>query len=101
MGEHSPVDALVPSIVAEYSIVQGVEESFSAAPSENHSPGWSRLEWDTDDRITAACTASYGNALRLIADSDNSVLWFEQYGSDWIKGEGTTHPIYTCPWTDL
>ncbi|KAJ8072374.1 hypothetical protein PM082_015933 [Marasmius tenuissimus] len=87
MGEHSPVDALVPSIVAEYSIVQGVEEGFSATPLDSGSPGWSRLEWDIDDRILSACTRSHENALRIIADSDASVLWFEHYGSDWIKGE--------------
>jgi hypothetical protein len=33
MGEHSPVDALVPSIVTEYAIVQGVsDDSYISSP---------------------------------------------------------------------
>ncbi|KAL0574990.1 hypothetical protein V5O48_006978 [Marasmius crinis-equi] len=92
MGEHSPVDALVPSIVAEYSIVQGVDEDFSAAPSDSRATGWARLDWDIDEKIVSACATSHENALRLIADSDDSVLWFENYGTSWMKGEAGLSP---------
>ncbi|KIL67534.1 hypothetical protein M378DRAFT_122548 [Amanita muscaria Koide BX008] len=83
-GEHSPCDALVPSIVAEYGIVQGVDvnafsNSFAAAT------GWERLVWVTDDKILNDCTAAEESASKLMKDSDDSVLWFKEYGTDWIK----------------
>ncbi|KAF9267867.1 carnitine acetyltransferase [Marasmius fiardii PR-910] len=91
MGEHSFCDALVPSIVAEYSIVQGVGQNFTASPPQNlpsSDSGWARLDWEIDDRIASACEEARANALRLIENSDDSVLWFERYGSDWMKGQG-------------
>ncbi|KAF8071839.1 acyltransferase ChoActase/COT/CPT [Lyophyllum atratum] len=86
-GEHSPCDALVPSIVAEYGIVQGVDESaFGGNLDEKDPGGWERLDWVTDDKIKKECDAAYATAVKLINDSDDSVLWFEGYGTDWIKG---------------
>ncbi|KAG2018014.1 carnitine acetyl transferase [Coprinopsis cinerea AmutBmut pab1-1] len=90
-GEHSPCDALVPSIVAEYGIVQGVEvEQFaegvkpsSAAPSNE--PMWERLDWVADDRIWKESDAARQRANQIMNNSDDSVLWFTDYGTDWIK----------------
>lgn len=86
-GEHSPCDALVPSIVAEYGIVQGVDESaFSGALDERDPGGWERLDWVTDEKIQKECVEAHVRAVKIIDDSDDSVLWFEGYGTDWIKG---------------
>jgi len=52
-GEHSPVDALVPSIVAEYGIVQGVDtEAFDLLGTGNRvdGDGWERLDWVADEK---------------------------------------------------
>jgi carnitine O-acetyltransferase len=97
MGEHSPVDALVPSIVADYAVSQSiVPEAFSLPePSPFFSDrdlgitGWERLDWVTDDRIKAECNVAESRARALIVDSDDSVLWFSDYGADWIKSIGT------------
>ncbi|KAI9440018.1 hypothetical protein H4582DRAFT_2075371 [Lactarius indigo] len=50
--------------------------------------GWERLDWVTDARIEAECTAAESRAKSLIADSDDSVLWFSDYGVEWITSIG-------------
>lgn len=92
-GEHSPCDALVPSIVEEYAIVEGVnaaafEEGSSGSFGDVDTGGWERLDWVADDRIRKECTAAQARAAKIIVDSDDSVLWFSGYGTDWIKGIG-------------
>ena len=110
MGEHSPVDALVPSIVADYAVSQSiVPETFSLPePAPFFSDrdlditGWERLDWVTDERIKAECIVAESRARALIADSDDSVIWFSDYGADWIKSIGTPGipPLigYTLTW---
>ncbi|KAG6813949.1 hypothetical protein H0H92_005204 [Tricholoma furcatifolium] len=86
-GEHAPCDALVPSIVAEYAIVQGVDDAaFEGSLVGSDPGGWERLDWVADDKIRQECDAAYTRAVKIIEDSDDSVLWFEGYGTDWIKG---------------
>jgi Choline/Carnitine o-acyltransferase len=109
MGEHSPVDALVPSIVADYAVSQSiVPEAFSLPEPPFSSDrdldiiGWERLDWVTDERIKAECIVAESRARVLIADSDDSVLWFSDYGADWIKSIGTPgvppHIGYMLTW---
>src|SRR6267142_1178619 len=98
MGEHSPCDALVPSIVADYAVTQSIiPESFSSpepppfcSERDVAATGWERLDWVTDTRIEAECIAAESRAKALIADSDDGVLWFSDYGTDWIKSIGTS-----------
>jgi len=93
-GEHSPVDALVPSIVTEYAIVQGVlDDSYVLSPEavsgESPTPnGWRSLEWVTDDRIEREIRGAEEKAKAIIADSDDNVFYFSVYGADWIKVHG-------------
>jgi hypothetical protein len=95
-GEHSPVDALVPSIVAEYALVQAVDgDAFpSAVPPPLRDAvvegvqGWRMLEWVTDEKIENECATAEERAAKVIDDSDDSVLWFEEYGSEWVKDVG-------------
>ncbi|RXW22817.1 hypothetical protein EST38_g3021 [Candolleomyces aberdarensis] len=98
-GEHSPCDALVPSIVAEYTIVQGVELSEFTEDKAVHpqgvdasEPSWERLDWVSDEHIQKECTAARGRALKIVENSDDSVLWFDDYGTDWIKTIGNFSP---------
>lgn len=97
MGEHSPCDALVPSVVAEYAIVQGIEgEAFDSPDPEvdfadeanGKGEGWERLDWVTDGYIAKECVEAEKRAKEIIADSDDSVLWFAEYGADWMKSIG-------------
>ncbi|KAI0091303.1 acyltransferase ChoActase/COT/CPT [Irpex rosettiformis] len=99
IGEHSPVDALVPSILADYAVVQGIEEdSFGPlnASIEAADPttcvGWQRLDWTVDDHIRQECIAAEERARVIVEDSDDSVLWFDHYGADWIKTEARLSP---------
>ncbi|PPQ99150.1 hypothetical protein CVT24_009340 [Panaeolus cyanescens] len=90
-GEHSPVDALVPSIVAEYGVVEGVDvkafEHREGCPPED-GKGWERLDWVADDKIWKECEQAKRRAEAIIQDSDDSVLWFDGYGTEWIKNFG-------------
>lgn len=98
-GEHSPVDALVPSIVTEYAIIQGVlDDSYISSPEvvSGESPisnGWRGLEWVTDDRIEREFGEAGGRAKAIIADSDDSVFYFSAYGADWIKTQSQPRHI--------
>jgi len=93
IGEHSPVDALVPSIVTEYAIAHGVlDDSYISSPeavsSESPTPnGWRGLEWVTDDRIEREFRGAEERAKAIIADSDDNVFHFSGYGADWIKAQ--------------
>ena len=102
-GEHSPVDALVPSIVADYAVVEGLDEAqfeeskagasgLQSSRSENAAQacGWRRLDWVVDDHIIAECKKAEHKLRSVVKDSDDSVLWFDAYGTEWIQGHGMT-----------
>ncbi|KAK7050876.1 hypothetical protein VNI00_004988 [Paramarasmius palmivorus] len=94
-GEHSPCDALIPSIVAEYSVVQGVDPSLEVHPHHalaDSDQGWSRLDWDVDDVVSSAIVVARKDAERIVQDSDSSVLWFETFGADWIRNDAKLSP---------
>ncbi|KAK0223286.1 acyltransferase ChoActase/COT/CPT [Armillaria fumosa] len=94
MGEHSPCDALVPSIVAEYGIIQGIDESQfeDASPLPPRGQRWDRLDWVADDFIKKECVKAKERADKIIENSDDSVFWFSEYGTDWIKGVAKLSP---------
>ncbi|KAH7913563.1 acyltransferase ChoActase/COT/CPT [Hygrophoropsis aurantiaca] len=97
MGEHSPCDALVPSIVADYAVVQEIDPSaFSASqPCMELEPavaGWERLDWIVDNKIETECLAAEERAKALIQNSDDSAFWFTEYGADWIKDVAKLSP---------
>lgn len=104
MGEHSPVDALVPSIVADYSLSADIEsdtewaplEPFESATASSAPRGWERLDWEIDDHIVQECVQAENRAKAVIADSDDDVLLFAHYGTDWIKGKGKPLTFSVC-----
>ncbi|KAI0784600.1 acyltransferase ChoActase/COT/CPT [Abortiporus biennis] len=90
MGEHSPCDALIPSIIAEHAVVQGIEDDAfppigSINPEETTGMGWKRLDWTTDSEIDKACEEAEGRAKKIVDDSDDGALLFKDYGADFIK----------------
>lgn len=89
MGEHSPCDALVPSIVCEYGVVQGViSDSFSSSSSNEDVRGWERLDWKVDSYIEGEIQRVERETEELVGNSDDEGLWFGEYGADWIKNVG-------------
>ena len=81
----------MPSILAEYAVVQEIDED-SFGPLHNElrvleyaaTTGWRRLDWIVDDHIRQECVAAEERAKVVAEDSDDSVLWFNEYGAEWI-----------------
>ena len=83
----------MPSIVAEYGLIESVDvASFdsqtSDTPNHNNEPGWERLDWIGDDQIVWECNTATERANAIIDNSDDSVLHFRKFGSNWIKNFG-------------
>ena len=80
MGEHSPVDALVPSIVADYSLAEDVDPEWTMDPLEETGrmeERWGeRLEFVMDERVRKECARAEERAAADIMDSDDDVHWF-------------------------
>lgn len=84
----------MPSIVAEYAVVEGVDHGMFSGALGSVQPslvGWRRLDWVTDEKVEKECRDAEERAREIVLDSDDSVLWFEEYGADWIKQIGEYH----------
>ena len=92
MGEHSPCDALVPSIVCEYGVVQGVDSFSFSSSSDGDAVGWERLDWKVDSYIEKEIRRVERETEELVGNSDDEELWFTDYGADWIKNAGRCPP---------
>ncbi|OSX58854.1 hypothetical protein POSPLADRAFT_1151685 [Postia placenta MAD-698-R-SB12] len=95
IGEHSPCDALVPSIVAEYAVVQSIEQdAFGPFPgvTPHQVQGWERLDWVVDEHVERECITAEARAKAIVEDSDDGILWFDAYGTDWIKNTARLSP---------
>ncbi|GFZ49784.1 hypothetical protein JCM24511_07187 [Saitozyma sp. JCM 24511] len=97
MGEHSPVDALIPSIAVEYVLGEPVDESkftttSSSAAEGSSGKGWERLDWVVDEGIKTEIEECQGRNRKLIEDSDASQLWWGEYGVEWIKKHAKQSP---------
>ncbi|GAA97179.1 hypothetical protein E5Q_03855 [Mixia osmundae IAM 14324] len=89
MGEHSPCDALIPSIVCDYALAEGCgKESAPAKPSSD----FARIRWKTDEGTLADIKAAEAVVDGLVKDSDGQMLWFDEYGVDWIKKSAKQSP---------
>ncbi len=88
MGEHSPVDALVPSIVADWALEVPIDaREFAPAPSRldlERETDLVRLNWEIDQHILDQCEAAYSRVEAIVKDSDARELWFNEYGAKWI-----------------
>lgn len=107
VGEHSPCDALIPGIIADYMLAEGMGKP-KGPPKRTlvaHRDGTGskndtedkitledleikRLEWTTDDKIDQAITQAEETVKALVEDSDGLMLWYDDYGANWMKREG-------------
>ncbi|WVQ84423.1 hypothetical protein IAT38_006575 [Cryptococcus sp. DSM 104549] len=96
MGEHSPVDALIPSIVTEYVLAEPVDDQvFKQAAKEAGGSavgGWERQDWVVDEQIEAEIEGVKVKNQKLIDDSDASQLWWGEYAVEWIKKNAKVSP---------
>jgi carnitine O-acetyltransferase len=88
MGEHSPVDALIPSIAVEYVLAKPMERTQGAVEKRPEGQGWKALEWKTDEEMDGEIDQAQRRAQKIVGDSDASQLWWNEYGTDWIKKHG-------------
>lgn len=96
MGEHSPCDALIPSILCDYAAAEPCPPPGSTLPAELSSPsesaGWKKLEWAVDESTQQSIKQSEDAALQAAKESDIRTLWYDEYGADWIKKVGKHSP---------
>jgi len=90
VGEHSPCDALIPSIVCDYALAENLD---AQQPSRRGAPVAEPpkpLEWVVDD-VTREAIAKAGKTVEeLAADSEGKMLWYDEYGAAWIKQVGAS-----------
>ena len=91
-GEHSPVDALIPSFLSETVLAapmppptENFPEKLEGVSLLETSPTWHKLSWLVDDQVRASIAAAEDTAKAITSDSDIGVLWYSEYGADWIK----------------
>ncbi|KAL7009205.1 hypothetical protein EMMF5_001403 [Cystobasidiomycetes sp. EMM_F5] len=98
-GEHSPCDALIPSIVIDYMLAGRMGQPSHTAEKRGEvgsvtavnavtSPPQKRLRWVTDSRINEAIVKAERTVQAVVSDSDGLMLWFDEYGVRWIKKQG-------------
>jgi len=92
LGEHSPADALIPSILGDAIVREPCPAPGTPFPDraegvtllESPAP-WRKLEWTLDDKVRADIKSAEETAQSLARESDIGVLWYDEYGADWIK----------------
>lgn len=100
MGEHSPCDALIPSIVIDFCL--GVpspkpHEAFPSVPQTAEKGSgkgvkWSKLAWEVDAQTETNIATASEAARKIAAGSDIGMLWYDEYGAEWIKKVGKQSP---------
>ena len=89
MGEHSPCDALIPSILCDFAAAEPCPAPGTPIPAEQSTPGesgaWKKLDWVIDEQTSQAIAKSEEAARAAYNESDIRMLWYDEYGADWIK----------------
>ncbi|CAE6408771.1 unnamed protein product [Rhizoctonia solani] len=101
-GEHSPCDALIPSIIVDYVVAEPIDiAAFSETPQKlggleyvgpGEGQGWKYLDWEVDSTIEGEIKQAEGRAKAIVEDSDASQLWFSEYAADWMKKTAKVSP---------
>ncbi|PWN52846.1 acyltransferase ChoActase/COT/CPT [Violaceomyces palustris] len=95
MGEHSPCDALIPSIVCDFAAAEPCPPPGTPFPegrTSSEEANWKKLEFVMDAQIRSSIAASEKAAIEISERSDIRELWFDEYGADWIKKVGKQSP---------
>ncbi|KAF8843770.1 acyltransferase ChoActase/COT/CPT [Paxillus ammoniavirescens] len=112
MGEHSVVDALVPSVVCEWGVagesgakvrggLAGVPFEIDTDEEGRGGPGgleastgacWTRLDFATSPSIQTAIENVKRRAEALLVNSDHDVLHFEEWGGEEAKRVSSNQP---------
>ncbi|SCV74232.1 BQ2448_6664 [Microbotryum intermedium] len=95
-GEHSPCDALIPSIIAEYVLAEGVSADETSQKGKGSLNGVQKLEWVLDAQAEKNIEAAVKTISDLAKDSEGKMLWYDEYGAEWIKKVGKQSPDAYC-----
>lgn len=92
-GEHSPVDALIVSLIFDYMLQEPVTGTLSpdwiqTGPARNAQ----HLNFVSDATISSYLEQAQKQADETAAFSDSDVLVFKDYGMQWIKKSGRVPP---------
>lgn len=107
VGEHSPCDALIPGIISDYMLAEGMGKpkgppKKTLVATHNGSSGKdaeqdkitledldiTRLSWKTGAKIVNAIEQAEKTVEKIVEDSEGLMLWFDEYGADWMKKQG-------------
>lgn len=109
MGEHSPCDALIPGIISDYMLAEGMgkpkgppEKTLVAHHGQEDGKPDSedkitledleikRLSWVTDAEVDKAIQHAEETVRSVVEDSEGLMLWYDEYGADWMKRQGAS-----------
>ncbi|KAG0188318.1 hypothetical protein DFQ28_005115 [Apophysomyces sp. BC1034] len=94
-GEHSPVDALTVSYLFDHMLKTPCTGQLSAATVVADQPTQETVDhmlWNTDDQMSIFINEAKATANATAAFSDSDVLYFDDFGTDWIKKVGKLPP---------
>ena len=103
IGEHSPCDALIPSIVCDYALAEDLDASGASRRGAKHvadaTSGIKKLEWVVDESTREAIDHASKTVAEIAADSEGRMLWYDEYGAGWIKTVGESVAALFLPCT--
>ncbi|GAA6059823.1 hypothetical protein JCM10212_003735 [Sporobolomyces blumeae] len=91
VGEHSPCDALIPSIVCDYALAEDLDPT-TASMRGKSTVEVEPYEWVVDQEIDNAAKKASETVQAIAKDSEGRMLWFDEYGAGWIKNVGKHSP---------
>lgn len=98
LGEHSPVDAIVPSNAVNHVLASPLDQSqFDKTTLPEKGNGWQRVDWIVDEGMRTEIEQCQARNKAIIEDSDNSNLFWGEFATEWIKQNGELHQVQTCP----
>ncbi|GAA5949166.1 hypothetical protein JCM3765_003314 [Sporobolomyces pararoseus] len=92
VGEHSPCDALIPSIVCDYALAEDLDPSTESQRGKGSQDVKGPFEWIVDDKLKQAADKATKTVQEIAKDSEGRMLWFDEYGAGWIKNVGKHSP---------
>lgn len=88
MGEHSPVDASIPSAAVKYALAQPVESGAFRNNSHKTAGKFIRHDWKVEEAFRNEIEECRSRNKKVVEDSDATQLWWSEYGCDWIQNTG-------------
>lgn len=90
IGEHSPVDALIPSTICDYVLAENVAAEQGASRRGQATAPVDKLDWVVDTKTKDSIVKAEATVAAIAQDSEGKMLWYDEYGADWIKKVGAS-----------